>query len=640
MRRPWTAAFARGRPRGAARDVGAAGHRRAHGAARGGRAPGIRPAGATPSMPAPAAWGGRAPAWPARSAFPRARCAWSAREVGGNFGTRNSCYPEFALVAWAARRLGRPVKWTAERREAFLADYQGRDLAVARRAGARRRRRVPRLSRRQHQQRRRPRRLVPPAQQGHGDRDHGVPRARRGDARARRRHQHLADHAVPQRGTAGGDVRHGAADRPRRPPARLRSPGAAPAKPRAGRARCRTGTRLGAGLRQRRLSGGAGSRGGARGLGGVRGAPGRGAPARPLSRDRRGQLHRAQHRVSRASAPTSPCGPRGGSSWCWARSRPGRATPRASPSSWSSGSGWSWPTVRLITGDTDVTVVGGGAHSARALRLAAVVMAKASDQIVEKGTRIAAWLLEAAEADIEFAARRFRVKGTDRSVDLFEVAAAAQRADAPELPRAARRAERREMPLPSFPYGCAVCEVEVDPETGVVEVVRYTTVDDCGRAVNPDDPARPDPRRHRPGRGPGAVGVVRVRSRDRPAPVGDVDGLRPAPRGHAAAVHDGDQRGALDRRIRSACAAAAKAGRRRRSAPWSTPSSTPSPSSASSTSRCRRRPSASGRRSRMRAATARRLGRRGRSERVVAAYAGSASPSIRPNTTISGLVLR
>src|SRR6266487_1676324 len=54
----------------------------------------------------------------------------TARDVGGNFGTRNSCYPEFALVAWAARRVGRPVKWTSERREAFLADYHGRDLAV------------------------------------------------------------------------------------------------------------------------------------------------------------------------------------------------------------------------------------------------------------------------------------------------------------------------------------------------------------------------------------------------------------------------------------------------------------------------------------------------------------------------------
>ena len=131
--------------------------------------------------------------------------------------------------------------------------------------------------------------------------------------------------------------------------------------------------------------------------------------------------------------------------------------------------------VRLITGDTDVTVTGGGAHSARALRLAAIVMAKASDQIVEKGTRIAAGLLEAAEADIEFGNRRFRVKGTDRSVDLYEVAAAGPLEGLSD----------EVLTPPSFPYGCAVCEVEVDPETGVVEVVRYTTVDDCGRAVNP-----------------------------------------------------------------------------------------------------------------------------------------------------------
>src|SRR6202030_1634960 len=51
-------------------------------------------------------------------------------DVGGNFGTRGEIYPEFALVAWAARRVGRPVKWTCERSEAFLSDYQGRDLAV------------------------------------------------------------------------------------------------------------------------------------------------------------------------------------------------------------------------------------------------------------------------------------------------------------------------------------------------------------------------------------------------------------------------------------------------------------------------------------------------------------------------------
>ena len=54
-----------------------------------------------------------------------------AKDVGGNFGTRNNSYPEFSLVAWAARRLGRPVKWTGDRTEAFLSDYHGRDLAVS-----------------------------------------------------------------------------------------------------------------------------------------------------------------------------------------------------------------------------------------------------------------------------------------------------------------------------------------------------------------------------------------------------------------------------------------------------------------------------------------------------------------------------
>ena len=51
-------------------------------------------------------------------------------DVGGNFGTRNAFYPEFALVVWAAKRLGRPVKWTCERTEAFASDYQGRDQAI------------------------------------------------------------------------------------------------------------------------------------------------------------------------------------------------------------------------------------------------------------------------------------------------------------------------------------------------------------------------------------------------------------------------------------------------------------------------------------------------------------------------------
>ena len=182
----------------------------------------------------------------------------------------------------------------------------------------------------------------------------------------------------------------------------------------------------------------------ARRLGGVRGPPGRGAPARPLSRDRRGQLHRAQHRLPARARPRHRASRRIGSTLVLGTlsSGPGHATSFAQLLvEWL---GVELSEVRLITGDTDVTVVGGGAHSARALRLAAVVMAKASDQIVEKGMRIAAWLLEAADADIEFSEGRFGVKGTDRSVDLFEVAAAAQRPDAPAVPGPARRHQRRD----------------------------------------------------------------------------------------------------------------------------------------------------------------------------------------------------
>jgi len=133
-----------------------------------------------------------------------------------------------------------------------------------------------------------------------------------------------------------------------------------------------------------------------------------------------------------------------------------------------------------------VATYGGGSHSGRSMRLAAVVMSKATTQIIEQGRRIAAWLLEVAEADIEFSAGRFTVKGTDRSVTVFEAAAATRRAHAPEWMREPLAGSSREvMSIPSYPYGCAVCEVEVDPETGVVEIARWTCVDDVGRAVNP-----------------------------------------------------------------------------------------------------------------------------------------------------------
>lgn len=128
--------------------------------------------------------------------------------------------------------------------------------------------------------------------------------------------------------------------------------------------------------------------------------------------------------------------------------------------------------VRLLAGDSDVAKVGGGTHSGRSMRMGAVVMRHASDRALEQGRKLAAERLEVSEADVEFARGRFTVKGTDRSIGLFEVGALTGICD-------------ETTPLPSFAYGCAVCEVEIDPETGVVQVVAHTNVDDCGRAVNP-----------------------------------------------------------------------------------------------------------------------------------------------------------
>ena len=143
--------------------------------------------------------------------------------------------------------------------------------------------------------------------------------------------------------------------------------------------------------------------------------------------------------------------------------------------------------VQLVTGDTDRVSVGGGAHSGRALRLGSIVMFNSSNQIIEKGLKIASHALEAAVEDIAFADSKFAVKGTDRAIGLFEAARAAlERSDLPEELQGPLRGESDEtVDLAAFPYGSHVCEVEVDPETGEVEIVGYSAVDDCGRAVNP-----------------------------------------------------------------------------------------------------------------------------------------------------------
>ena len=144
--------------------------------------------------------------------------------------------------------------------------------------------------------------------------------------------------------------------------------------------------------------------------------------------------------------------------------------------------------IRLVQGDTDVIPFGVGTFASRSLALCGSAIALAADKVVAKATKIAAQRLEAASVDVTFADGVFTVSGTDRSVTLAEVAVAAREpataAAAGVEPGLDERA-RYQADGSTFASGCHVCEVEIDAETGAVDVVGFTVVDDFGRVVNP-----------------------------------------------------------------------------------------------------------------------------------------------------------
>jgi carbon-monoxide dehydrogenase large subunit len=415
---------------------------------------------------------------------PEASVRVIARDVGGNYGTRNSSYPEHALVAWAARRLGRPVKWTGDRREMFLSDYQARDLvssmelaldaegnflalrgANTSNVGAHAVTFVPlnkgrELSTTVY-------RIPAAAVRGRAVHSNTSPLSA---YRSAGRPQVMF---VMERLIDLAARRHGF-DRVALRRRNLVPPGAMPHAnpfgivydsgdyPAAQDRALALGDWAGFGARRQEAR----RRGRYRGIGLANyieiatGAP-------------RERAHVAAHADGWIDVVLGTLSAGQGHETAFAQL----------VAEWL---GVEPERVRLITGDTDRAAVGGGSHSGRSMRLGGVVLAKAADRLVERGARLAAWLLESAVEDVEFARGRFGVRGTDRAVGLFEVAAAARRDGAPAALGGPLEGECDEaVSTPSFPYGCAVCEVEVDPETGVVEVLRYASVDDVGRAVNP-----------------------------------------------------------------------------------------------------------------------------------------------------------
>ncbi len=407
------------------------------------------------------------------------------QDVGGNFGTRGMIYAEYALVAWAARRLGRPVKWICERHESFVSDYQARDLAVE-------------------------------AELALDDKGRFL--AMRG-SNVGNLGAHTTNFAMVQKGVQMMSSIY------RMPAAHFRAratlSNTSPTRPyrSAGRpevifvmerlidlaARDFGFDRVD--IRRRNLvtekempyknpfgmeydnGDYVGGMDMALKLGDWEGFPQRRAEARKRGKYRGigvGNYVDISTGVPREKAEIT-VKPEGIVELVIGIVSQGQGHETSFAQLITEWLGVPIETVRFIAGDTERVSVGGGAHSGRGMRLGSIVIKKSSDDIIEKGARIAEHLLETAAADIEFKNGHFAVKGTNHSVGLFDVARAAlERTDLPQDLQGPLAASCDEtVTLASFPYGCHVCEVEVDPETGATKIVGYAAVDDVGRAVNP-----------------------------------------------------------------------------------------------------------------------------------------------------------
>jgi aerobic carbon-monoxide dehydrogenase large subunit len=404
-------------------------------------------------------------------ALPPAKVRVVTGDVGGGFGARSPCYPEYPLVAWAARRLGRPVKWTATRQEAFISDFQSRDVFVEGALALDRDGRFLALS------------LDYIGNLG------AYPASFAVLANILRMAAGVYDIPalhVRVRGVTTNTLPIGVYRGAGRPESNFlveRLVDLAAAEFSLDRAEIRRRNLIEKLPYQsplgHRYDTGAFAANMATAL---RAVDWSGFAARRAAAAKRGRLAGIAI-VNYLESPTGWPGERtdikvapvGEVSAVIGTGASGQGHETSFAQVVASRLQIPFDQVAIRFGDSDVAISGGGSHSDRSMRLGGFILLRAADEIIERGRKLAAQHLEAAEADIAYADGRFTVAGTDRSLGLYEAAAVAP---------IAATAEVRER-LHAHPNGAAACEVEIDPEIGAVTILRYATVDDVGMMVNP-----------------------------------------------------------------------------------------------------------------------------------------------------------
>ena len=409
-------------------------------------------------------------------------------DVGGGFGMKLFLYPEHILVLWAAKKVSRPVKWIPDRADAFMTDTQGRDnvtrlelalddelrfsglaVEIIANMGAYLSNFAPEIPTASGAVMHSGVYAIPAIHVGvKGAFTHTVPvDAYRGAGRPEAAYavERLIDYAARQLGVSAQELRRRNFIKPEAMPHRTA-----------------LGLTYDSGEFARNMDQA------------LAAADLAGFPARRAETRSRGRYRGLGHAVYIEQSGFPPdefaelrFDPSGTLTVLMGTQSSGQGHQTAYTQLAVERLGVAPETVRVLQGDTAAISFGRGTGGSRSIPVGGAALAQAADKLIAKGRRIAAHLFEASEADIEFVDGVFTVAGTDRRLGIEEVARAAfdPARQAPGVEPGFDESGHFTPPQPTFPNGCHVCEVEIEPETGHIEILRYLVVDDFGTVINP-----------------------------------------------------------------------------------------------------------------------------------------------------------